>query len=92
MVITVSPSELILIIVVAIIFIIWLVYTVISSFLNIFKKNCYKCKHYKLYDVASAGDMCWYKCNLKDERDIGTSMNTRYRYVRCKNYKSKEDT
>lgn len=92
MVITVNLLDMIPIIIIVIIFIIWLLCIIVSSFLNIFKKNCYECKHYELYNVASVGDMCWYKCNLKDEKDAGTSMNTRCRYVRCKNYENKEDT
>lgn len=92
MVITVNLLELIPLIIIVGLFVLWVLCIVISSFLNLFKKDCYKCKHYDLYDVASAGDLCWYKCDLKNERDIGTSMNTRCRYVRCKNFEKKEDT
>lgn len=91
-VINVNLLELIPIIIIACCFICWVVYIIISMFLNKFKKNCYECKHYDLYDVAGAGDMCWYKCDLKEDRDTGTSMNTKCKYVKCKNFEKKEDT
>ena len=31
-----------------------------------FKKNCFKCKHYKLHSVSSFGGVCKYKCTLKN--------------------------
>ena len=30
-----------------------------------FKKNCFKCKYYKLHSVSSFGGRCKYKCVLK---------------------------
>lgn len=92
MIITVDLFELMPIIIITVLFVLWIIVTVVSSLLNLFKKDCYKCKHYDLYDVASAGDLCWYKCDLKEERDVGTSMNTKCKYVRCKNFENKEDT
>lgn len=32
-----------------------------------FKQNCYECKHYRLFDVASCGGRCRYKCGLKNQ-------------------------
>lgn len=48
------------------------------------KKNCYKCKYYKLHDVASAGDCCWYKCIKKERIDNGCSFNNSEHYEKCK--------
>ena len=31
-----------------------------------FKKNCFKCKYYKLHSVSSFGGRCRYKCTLKN--------------------------
>ena len=31
-----------------------------------FKKNCFKCKYYKLHSVSSYGGVCRYKCTLKN--------------------------
>ena len=31
-----------------------------------FKKNCFKCKYYKLHSVSSFGGRCSYKCTLKN--------------------------
>ena len=47
--------------------------------------NCYDCKNYSLYDVASAGDTCFYKCRYCDRIDR-TSFNNKVRYEKCKNF------
>jgi len=55
---------------------------------SIFKKNCYKCKHYNLFDVASVGDGCRYKCSKFDRIDH-SGMNTRVHYEKCNEFESK---
>ena len=50
------------------------------------KKNCYKCKYYKLHDVASAGGYCWYKCTKNNRIDSGCSFNNSEHYEKCKNF------
>lgn len=66
--------------------IIGLIYAVIKTILDIGKKNCYDCKHYKLDGVAGCGDCCWYRCMKHNRKDEGTSMNTRAHLERCKDF------
>lgn len=54
------------------------------------KKNCFKCKYYKLDDVASCGDKCWYRCN-KYNRIDDHSMNNHYNFVKCDNYEGVDE-
>lgn len=53
-----------------------------------FKKNCFDCKYYELFDVASVGDCCRYKCTLKDECNRH-SMNDRTNFVKCEEFEDK---
>ena len=50
-----------------------------------FKKNCFKCKYYKLDDVASFGDKCWYRCHKHNRVDDHT-MNCSYNFIKCDDY------
>lgn len=59
---------------------------IINRIKKIGKKNCYKCKHYDLYDVASCGDSYRYKCNKHNRIDDSVSMNEEEHYERCENY------
>lgn len=65
-----------------------IIYAIIQELKKIGKKNCYKCKYYKLDGVASCGDCCWYICTKHNRKDSGTSMNTREHLERCKDFKS----
>lgn len=53
-----------------------------------FKKNCYDCKYYNLFDVASSDNSCRYKCNIKNRYDYH-SMNDKYNLVKCEGFKNK---
>ena len=53
-----------------------------------FKKNCFKCKYYELFDVPSAGGKCKYRCNKYDRMDYH-SMNSNAKYMKCKEYEEK---
>lgn len=64
-----------------------ILFNLIKEICNIGKKNCYKCKYYKLYDVASCGDCCWYECIKHNRKDNGVSMNEKEKLVRCKDFK-----
>lgn len=66
-----------------------LLYILISFIKSLFCKNCFKCKHYKLYNVAGSGDCCWYRC---DKLDITNShsMNDTVYYKKCKYYEEEE--
>lgn len=68
-----------------------IIYTIIKSICDIGKKNCYECKYYKLDDVASCGDCCWYRCTKHNRKDNGVSMNERVHLERCKDYLRGED-
>lgn len=67
--------------------IVGVIYATIKTICDIGKKNCYDCKYYKLDDVASCGDCCWYRCTKHDRKDNGTSINTRTHLERCKDFK-----
>lgn len=54
-----------------------------------YRQDCYKCKYYDLHNVASAGDMCWYKCELKGRVD-SHSFNDRANYIKCKEFELEE--
>ena len=53
-----------------------------------FKKNCFKCKHYKLHSVASFGGVCKYKCNLKNIY-CNHNFNDRVKLTKCKDFEIK---
>lgn len=88
--IVINLSDLILIGIIAVLIIISILIYIIKSILNKFKDNCYKCKHYSLYDVASFGDYCRYRCNKFDRIDEH-HMNDSTNYVKCKEFTNKED-
>ena len=52
--------------------------------------NCFDCKYYRLHDVASYGDKCWYKCNKLDNID-SHSMNDRAQIRKCKYYEQDDN-
>jgi len=56
-----------------------------------FKKNCFKCKHYKLHNVSSVGGKCTYKCHKFDRTDRH-DMNTNYNLVKCDYFKTETPT
>ena len=53
-----------------------------------FKKNCFKCKHYKLHSVASFGGVCKYKCSLKNIY-CNHNFNDRVKLTKCKDFEIK---
>ena len=50
-----------------------------------FKKNCFKCKHYKLHSVSSFGGKCKYKCTLKNIY-CNHNFNDRVKLTKCKEF------
>lgn len=87
--IVVTVSELIEMIVVAIavlgIVISILIYFILGWFNKHFRQNCYKCKNWKLTDVASFGNRCCYTCE-KQNKAFAQDMNDKERYVKCADY------
>ncbi len=70
-------------------FVLWLAFEIIKSKLdNKFKQNCYECKNYKLFDVASCGNGCRYKCTIKDRYD-NHNMNDTCNFIKCKEFNNK---
>lgn len=70
-------------------FLIYVIRLLIKHKLDIkYKKNCYKCKQYKLYDVSSCGNGCRYQCSLKNRTDYH-EMNDQYNFVKCKEFEDK---
>lgn len=53
-----------------------------------FKKNCFKCKHYKLHSVAPFGGKCKYKCSLKNIY-CNHNFNDRVKLTKCKEFEMK---
>ena len=53
-----------------------------------FKKNCFKCKYYKLHSVASFGGRCKYKCTLKNIY-CNHNFNDRVKLTKCKEFEMK---
>ena len=53
-----------------------------------FKKNCFKCKYYKLHSVSSFGGKCKYKCTLKNIY-CNHNFNDRVKLTKCKEYEIK---
>ena len=54
-----------------------------------FKQNCYECKHYRLFDVASCGGKCRYKCIKKDRYDY-CDINDDEKFIKCEDFEQKE--
>ena len=61
---------------------------IIDNWFNKFRKNCYRCKYWKLDRVAGSGGICWYKCDKKclKENEIEQEMNDREYYVKCNQF------
>ena len=53
-----------------------------------FKKNCFKCKHYKLNSVAPFGGKCKYKCTLKNIC-CNHNFNDSVKLTKCKEFEIK---
>ena len=53
-----------------------------------FKKNCFKCKYYKLQSVSSFGGKCKYKCTLKNIY-CNHNFNDRVKLTKCKEFEMK---
>ena len=53
-----------------------------------FKKNCFKCKYYKLHSVSSFGGKCKYKCTLKNMY-CNHNFNDRVKLTKCKEFEIK---
>ena len=53
-----------------------------------FKKNCFKCKYYKLHSVSSIGGRCKYNCTLKNIYCIH-DFNDRVKLTKCKEFEMK---
>ena len=53
-----------------------------------FKKNCFKCKYYKLHSVSSFGGFCKYKCTLKNIY-CKHNFNDRVKLTKCKEFEIK---
>ena len=53
-----------------------------------FKKNCFKCKYYKLHSVSSFGGKCKYKCTLKNIY-CNHNFNDRVKLTKCKEFEMK---
>lgn len=53
-----------------------------------FKKNCFKCKYYKLHDVVSGGNRCRYNCTIKN-RYYNHNFNDRVKFTKCKEFEKR---
>lgn len=75
--------------IIGIIIIISIISLIAEEIKKIGKKNCYNCKYYKLDNVASCGDGCWYRCTKHNRKDDCVSTNQTEHYEKCDDY-SKE--
>lgn len=76
------------IIVISICILVFLISVIKRILDTIFKNNCYQCKHYELFDVASCGGKCRYKCRLKNTYYC-PSMGDKVNLVKCKEFEQK---
>lgn len=92
-VVTISEvTGLILLGVIILLFLDTIIISIITSWFNKkFRQNCYECKHYYLKNVASFGDCCWYACDKDDSIEDRQSMNDRFMYRKCKEFKCREE-
>lgn len=86
----ISIRDIITFVVIGLAIIISIITTIIEEIKKNRKKNCYECKYYKLDDVASCGDCCWYRCTKHNRKDNGVSMNEEEHYERCKDFLKKK--
>lgn len=81
----------VIVILVVLVLIVLLVQGVINLYRKLFKKNCFKCKHWYLANVASFGDGCDYRCKKTGRcTPHMISFNCHEWWVKCKEYE-KED-
>ena len=80
--------KLIIILLFILTFVIFVIYAITKSWFDRhFRQNCYKCKYWKLFDVAGSGGICWYKCQkncLKEQ--IRQDFNDDEYYTKCKQF------
>lgn len=82
----ITLGDIIGIIVLGLLFIGIIIYGIIIELKKIGKKNCYKCKYYKLYDVTSVGGYCRMQCQKHNRIDNTTDINEREHYEKCNDY------
>lgn len=69
----------------------WLYYKVNEWYNKTFKKDCHKCKHFYLANVASFGDGCEFACKKTGYRTIPMiSINERHHYKKCDEFESED--
>lgn len=88
--IVVTIWDILLLGIIGIIIIYCVISGVVEGIKNIGAKNCYECKHYKLDNVASCGDCCWYRCTKHNRKDKGVSMNENVHYEKCEDFIEKK--
>ena len=82
--IIINLTDIIIISIILLIIAISIIIIIIEEIKKLGKKNCYKCKNYKLYDVCSCGDGCRYQCIKNNRIDSVVSMNCNEHYEKCK--------
>lgn len=82
----ITLGDIIGIIILGLFFIGSIIYGIIIELRKIGKKNCYKCKYYKLYDVTSVGGYCRMQCQKHNRIDRTVDMNDCEHYEKCKDY------
>ena len=84
--------EIIVIALIIVIVVIWFICSLIKKIINkFFKKNCYECKHWYLYNVSSVGGIDWHKCKKNCfEEAIRGEFNDSEHYEKCSEFERKE--
>ena len=69
----------------------YLIYAIKNWYDRTFKKDCKKCKHFYLANVASFGDGCEFRCKKTGYRTIPMiSINERHHYKKCDEFESED--
>lgn len=77
----------IIIILAIILLIVAVIYELLRRLYNkLFRKNCFKCKHWDLCDVASMGNGCKYHCKKTGFRSEMIDMNLNEYYKKCNEF------
>ena len=84
MTVVITLGEIIFIGIIVLITVIGLISFLIESLVNLFRKNCYHCKYWKLADVSGSGGYCYYRCEKqKIKGTVSREFNDSSYYKRC---------
>jgi len=87
--IVVTLGELIVLGIIALIIVISIIIAIFESISNLFKKNCYKCKYWKLDGVAGSGGIAYYRCDKGNlNHKVTQDFNEDAHYEKCDKFEN----